>query len=291
MACAPCVRLIGRAILPPLLLIWLVAATGCGLGSRLLFSSSSELPKTPAQFGAPYEDVWFPARDGVMLNGWLVPGDPATPPILYFHGNGGNLSDAAEYLALFHGMGMPVFVFDYRGYGKSSGKVRGENDLYEDGRGAIDYLVRRGWRPEGMIYYGQSLGGAVALQMALETPPAGLALESPFTSLADIARHLTPVTYALLSWCCIDVYLDNLAKISAVTVPLLLLHGDRDQLTPPEMSRLLFSRAREPKLFHLISGGGHCDAVKYGGAEYRDVWRRFLLTVSARPEPPRSAGP
>src|SRR6266567_6409068 len=175
-------RHLDRAIISAGVLFWLITIAGCSLGNRFLFSSKSEFSANPAHYGVPYEEIWFPARDGAMLNGWFVAGAPAAPLVLYFHGNDGNLSDCAEYLKLLHDLGFPVCVFDYRGYGQSHGETLRENDLYEDARGAIAYLERRGWRHERMIYYGQSMGAAVAVQMALESPPAGLALESSFTS-------------------------------------------------------------------------------------------------------------
>jgi pimeloyl-ACP methyl ester carboxylesterase len=279
-----------RAVFSACLILVVMMTAGCSLGNRFFFSSKGEFTATPARYGVPYEDVWFNAPDGVSLNGWFAPGDPGVPLILYFHGNGGNLSDCAEYLKLLHDLGFPVFVFDYRGYGQSRGETLREDDLYKDARGAIAYLERRGWRHEGMVYYGQSLGGAVAVQMAIEAPPAGLVLESAFTSFADIAKKMAPVSYTLTGWCCIDVRFDNMAKIAGVTVPILLVHGDKDPVAPVEMSRRLFAQARAPKMLYIISGGGHCDAVRFGGVGYRDAWRTLLRTITL-PVAEKSARP
>ena len=142
---SPGKRHLGRAIFSAFVLFWLVTLAGCSMGNRFFFSSKSEFSATPAYYGIPYEDVWFSARDGMTLNGWFAAGAPGFPLILYFHGNGGNLSDCAEYLKLLHDLGFPVCVFDYRGYGQSHGETLRENDLYEDARGAIAYLEKRGW--------------------------------------------------------------------------------------------------------------------------------------------------
>ncbi len=127
-----------------------------------------------------------------------------------------------------------------------------------------------------MIYFGRSLGAAVAVQMALETPPAGLVLESPFPSIAAMGWHHNPLLYLLLGWWALDARYDNLGKIDRVRVPLLLFQGENDVIVPPQMARRLFERAHEPKTFFLIDGAGHNDTYDKGGAAYWRAWRRFL---------------
>jgi hypothetical protein len=252
---------------------------GCGFGSRFIFSSSADTVGTPDQVGMDYEDVWFRAADGVRLHGWYVPAEADRPLVLFFHGNAANITHRVPNLQYLHGLGLPVFIFDYRGYGTSKGRSLHEEDLYRDARGALDWLRARGWKPERMIFFGRSLGAAVALHMALESPPGGVVLEAPFTSLRDIGRETTPVIYALFGWWGIDAQFDNLKKIPLLCRPLLIFHGDRDRTIPHEMSLRLFELAREPKTLRLVPGARHSDAFAVGGEYYRQGWQVFLDQV------------
>jgi hypothetical protein len=218
----------------------------------------------------------------VQLNGWFVPGAAETPLVLFFHGNAGNITDNREYLNLLHGRGFPILIFDYRGFGKSQGEPFRENDLYQDARGAVSYLEGQGWPLARTIFFGQSLGSAVALQMALETPPAGLVLESAFTSMKEIVRNISPIAYYTVGWWGLDLPFDNLAKIGRVRVPLLLIQGDKDTVAPVEMTRRLFAQASIPKSLHIIVGGGHCDVFTRDSSAYLARWDSFLQSISLR---------
>lgn len=250
--------------------------------NHFVFTPKKGISATPAQSDIPYQEVWFQARDGVHLNGWFIPGARQAPLILFFHGNAGNLSDNLEYIKLLHGQGFPIFIFDYRGYGKSDGEPSRENDLYQDARGAVSYLEGRGWRHQRMIFFGQSLGAAVALQTALESPPEGLVMESSFTCMKDMARHLSPIGYYTVGWWGIDLTFDNLDKIASVGVPLLLIHGEDDEIAPVEMTMRLFERAVQPKMLHIISGGGHCNVFTLDSTAYLAAWSRYLQAISLR---------
>jgi len=256
--------------------------SGCSIVGSFVFKTKHDVTDTPARYGIPYTNVWFPAPDGVQLNGWLVPGSPSMPPILFFHGNGGNLSDNVQYVNLLHQQGFTIFVFDYRGFGESRGRAHSEKELYKDARGAIAYLQKTGWRHEETIYYGQSMGGAVALQMALEMPPVALVMESTFTSMADMAKYHAPAPYYLLFWWCFDLGFDNAHKIAKTNVPVLLIHGDRDPVAPVRMAHALYDNAVEPKTLHIIPGGGHCNAFELQTGPYQETWSSFLSTISAR---------
>jgi fermentation-respiration switch protein FrsA (DUF1100 family) len=243
-----------------------------------LYFPMKELVATPAIFDLPYEEVLFPAADGALLHGWFVPGTSGKPLILFCHGNAGNISHRIENLYLFRReTGVSVFIFDYRGYGKSEGTAS-EEGTYADARGALEWLENRGWKPERMIYFGRSLGAGVAVQMALEKQPAGLVLETPFPSVSAMGRHHYPFLYTLLSWA-VQARYDSLEKIPGIRVPLLIFQGDRDFIVPEKMARRVFERANEPKTFHLIPGAGHNDTYDAGGREYWDAWRRFLAQV------------
>lgn len=265
-----------RACLLPLIML---AITGCSVGNWFMLTSSDRIDATPARIGVPYRDISLVA-DGIRLNGWYVTGAPSMPLILMFHGNNGNIGDAVAYIRLFHGAGFSVCLFDYRGYGVSSGEARAECDLYADGRRVVDYVRSSGWCPQRIIYYGQSMGAAVALQMALEEPPAGLVLESPFTSFADIATFHAPIGYPLVGRLLIDLAFDNVAKIGLLRTPLLIIHGDGDLVVPVAMSRRLFDRARTGKELCLIRGGRHCDGFSVGGEAIMPVIHRFAAQVA-----------
>lgn len=271
-----------HAALYAVMLLFLLTISGCTAMNRYVFILKKELPDTPARNSLPYQEIWFPARDGVQLNGWFVPGALETPLVVFFHGNAGNLSDNLEYLNLLHSRGFPIFIFDYRGYGKSQGVPLRENDLYQDARGAISYLEQQGWPHKKTIFYGQSLGSAVALQMALETPPAGLVMESSFTSMKEIVKYVSPLAYYTVGWWGIDLHFDNLAKIGRVEVPLLLIHGDEDTVVPVAMTRRLFARASVPKMLHIISGGGHCNVFTRDSSAYLAAWNSYLQSISVR---------
>lgn len=261
------------------LFLLLVGIIGCSVLNRYIFILKKEIPATPEQYGIAYQEVWFPSASGPLLNGWFIPSTDGRPLVLLFHGNAGNLADNLGYIRLLHDAGFPIFVFDYRGFGKSEGTPLRENDLYQDARGALAYLSRLGWRQDGIIFFGQSLGAAVALQMALETRPAGLVMESSFTSIAEVVRYVSPLAYYTVGWWSINFPFDNKAKIARTGVPLLLIHGDHDPVVPVEMTRRLFVRAREPKILYIIDGGGHCDVFERDPAPYLAVWDSYRMMI------------
>ncbi|HBG06987.1 MAG: hypothetical protein A2075_09815 [Geobacteraceae bacterium GWC2_58_44] len=272
----------GHLVLHALLVLYLFALIGCTLTQSFLFLPKKGITATPASSGIAYHEVWFQARDGVPLNGWFIAGAPAMPLILFFHGNGSNLSDNLQYLEMLHSQGFAIFIFDYRGYGKSGGQPLRERDLYRDARGAVSYLRGQGWRHEGMIFYGQSLGAAVALQMALESPPAGLVMESSFTCIKDMLRQASPFSYYLIGWWDSAMAFDNLAKIATVGVPLLMIHGENDAVIPVQMTRRLFARAADPKMLYIVTGGGHCNALTVDSSAYLATWNSYLQTLTVR---------
>jgi pimeloyl-ACP methyl ester carboxylesterase len=242
---------------------------------RYVFSTSHDHVAAPDRRGLDYVDIWFLTEDGVKLHGWLIPGDSEKPLVVLFHGNAANITHRIDQIACLHSLVFPVFIFDYRGFGESEGRALHEEDLYRDARGALDYLGVRGWQTSRLIYLGSSMGAAVALQMGVERPPSGVVLESPFTSLREIARHMTPITYALVGWWGIGSAFDNLGKIGNLNSPLLILHGDQDNKVPLEMSRQLFAAARDPKTLVVINGAGHSDLFFVGGETYKLAIQSF----------------
>ena len=227
---------------------------------------------TPDDVGLAYNEVWLTSRDNVKLHSWLIPGNADMPMVIFFHGNAANISHRMDILQYFNEMGYSVFIFDYRGFGKSHGQPYREEDLYRDARSALKYLRTSGWESTRLIYFGRSLGAAVSLQMALESPPAAVVLECPFTSMSDIAWHTAPITYALIGWWTIDAKFDNINKIQKLTAPLIIFQGDKDPVVPKEMAQRLYQRANQPKALYLIPGGGHINLYKIGADKYRRVW-------------------
>lgn len=241
---------------------------------HFVFFPERTIYATPAVFDLPFEEVRFAATDGVSLHGWYLPGDPGRPLVLFCHGNAGNISHRLETLRMLRRMGLAVFIFDYRGYGLSEGEPS-EAGTYADARGALAWLRQRGWTPPRLIYCGESLGAAVAVQLAVETPPAALVLEAPFPSIAAMGRHHNPILYLLLGWL-LDARYDSLAKIGRIRAPLLIIQGEADDIVPPGMARRLFDAANDPKTLRLIPGAGHNDLLDAGGDAYREAWRGFL---------------
>ena len=247
------------------------------LERRFVFFPTREVAATPADFGVEFEDVHFTTSDGLRLNGWYVPGRDETV-WLWFHGNGGDLGHRAEEMALFHHqVGASVFIFDYRGYGKSEGQPS-EQGTYRDARAALEYLQGR---PDASgkraVYFGRSLGAAVAVELAVEHPPAGLVLVSPFTSLRDMAKLSHPIL-PLAAWAAGDRY-DSAARIGKIHRPVLIIHGEHDEIVPVQQGEALFRTANDPKTFRLLPGAGHNDTFHAGGPVYWKQLKEFLDTL------------
>jgi hypothetical protein len=256
----------------------LLLAGNCGcIDASYIFHSGKELTSTPAARGLVFTEVWFPAEDGTKLCGWYIPAATEDGLVaLYFHGNNSNISRELSNIAFLNRLGLSVFVFDYRGYGRSQGHLTSENDFYSDARGAVAYLRRCGWWPCRMVYYGRSLGAAIALEMGLECPPEGVVIEGAFTSMSDIALYTSPVPYALFGWWLLDAHFENMEKIGRLHCPILVIHGEKDETVPTEMGLRLFERARDPKTLWVVQGGGHSNAYKVGGQAYARIWTEFL---------------
>jgi fermentation-respiration switch protein FrsA (DUF1100 family) len=263
----------------PLLLgtLLLPAPVGAALEQMFLYFPERQIIMTPATMHLEFEDVFFPAADGTSLHGWYLPGEAGQPLVVFCHGNAGNISHRVDNLRRLRELGLSAFIFDYRGYGQSAGKAS-EEGTYSDMRGALSWLQRKGWPPAKMIYFGRSVGAAVALQLALEQPPAGLVLESPFTSLKAMGQHHYPLLWLLAGWA-LDARYDNLTKIGQLKAPLLIFHGDRDVIVPQGMGQELFKQAPLPKQFYSIPRAGHNDTYDAGGEQYWQKWREFVQGI------------
>ena len=220
------------------------------LADSLVFFPHRELRTDPSERGLEYEDVSFRAGDGTLLHGWFLPGK-GRGTLLFCHGNAGNISHRLDSLEIFHRLGLSVFLFDYRGYGISEGKPS-EEGVYSDVEGAWRWLTEeRGIRPEAIVLFGRSLGGAAAAWAAQKYSPAGLILESTFTSLADIGKHnyfFLPVKLI------VGNSFDTLGKMKNISCPVLVAASPEDEIVPGEQGQILFVAARPPKRFLQLKG-------------------------------------
>ena len=162
------------------------------LQPSMLFYPYQQLDAVPSDWGMAYENVEINTSDNVRLHGWYLPAKNATKVLLFFHGNGGNISHRGESLQIFHQLGLNVLIIDYRGYGLSDGELS-EQGVYRDAMAAWQYLLQRGFKQSDIIIFGRSLGGAVATQLASNVKPAALILESSFSSIRDMASRVLPL--------------------------------------------------------------------------------------------------
>jgi fermentation-respiration switch protein FrsA (DUF1100 family) len=238
----------------------------------IVFFPDPYLVGTPGDYGLEYEEVWFEAADGVRLHGWWVPRAGA-PVLLWFHGNAGNISHRLENLKLLHDLAeVQVFIFDYREYGRSQGRISREG-TFKDAAAAYRYVTASRQVPAGdLVLFGRSLGTALATDLAARLPCRGLILESAFTNSSDMAKLFAPFRF---DWRPRIPY-DNLGKIAKLAVPLLIIHGSDDEIIPVDMGRRLFAAAREPKDLYIIQGAHHNDTYVVGGQAYFGRLKSFI---------------
>lgn len=250
------------------------------LDNQFIFFPDRDVTRAPDDVGLHYEDAWFTATDGARLHGWFIPapGDESADTLVWFHGNAGNIADRIDNLLLLtRRLSVNVFIFDYRGYGNSDGKPS-ERGLYADGEASLAYLRERGdVDMNRLTLFGRSLGCAVAVELATRHPVKTVILESPFTSIDAMARRMRGRLTSLIptSWLVRSKF-DSLSKIGNIHSPILLLHGDKDDIVPIEMAHELFAAANAPKRFYPIAGAGHNDTVSIGGDAYFDALKEFI---------------
>jgi len=242
---------------------------------RMLYYPDRQLVASPRDVGLAYEDVTLTTTDNVTVHGWFVPATAARWTILFLHGNAGNISHRLDKLKLFHDLGANVFALDYRGYGRSAGTPN-EAGTYRDAAAALAYLNTRAPRP---ILYGESLGTAIAVETALHHPVAGVILEAPFASVADVGQKMFPFLPVRLI---VRNRYDTLRKISQVNAPLLILHSRDDEMFASHHAERLFAAARDPKELVELRGG-HNDFVFASADTYRAALEKFLAKLDAAP--------
>jgi fermentation-respiration switch protein FrsA (DUF1100 family) len=237
-----------------------------------LYNESSRIPNLV--------DCWVIAEDGIKIHGWFAPNDSAIATLVIAHGNAGNLSHRIDIIRALQKVGFNVMMFDYRGYGRSEG-APSENGIYKDGRAAFDYVCKLPKvDTDRIILWGTSLGGAVAIDVAIHRKAAGLILEATFTSAKDFAAvhySFLPIRYLLKS------EFNSIDKIPGIHIPLLMIHGTQDGIVPIRLGKELFAAANEPKEFYEIANADHNDTYFIGGVRYFGRVRDFVLNnISSR---------
>jgi fermentation-respiration switch protein FrsA (DUF1100 family) len=247
--------------------------------ANLIFFPSALIEQTPERAGLEFQDVFFLTRDNTRLNGWFIPHRAAHSTLVWFHGNAGNISHRVENIKLLHDkVKVNIFIFDYRGYGRSEGRVS-EQGTYVDGEAALEFVQKRlGVPPHKIVLFGRSLGAAVAAEMANRFESQALILESPFVSVREMARVIFPfLPFGPL----IQTRYDVREKIRKIRTPLLVLHGDQDEIVPFTQGKLVFDAAPEPKKFFTIAGARHNDTYIVGGEPYYQQLRDFIDEVAS----------
>jgi len=222
-----------------------------------IYFPTRKIRLTPKEMGLEFEDVYFSSSDGIRLNGWYIPARESKATILFCHGNAGNISHRIEVLYLFSKLGLNIFIFDYRGYGRSQGNPS-EEGLYLDAQAAYKYLIeKRNLKEESIVVYGKSIGANVAVELCSKVKTAALISESAFTSALEMGKKIFP--FLPLKWL-ISIKFDALSKIKDITVPKLIIHSKDDRIIPFKHGRKLFEAAPEPKEFYPMRGG-HNEAL------------------------------
>ena len=247
------------------------------LDQMMVYFPERKLSTTPANVGLAFEDVSLTAADGTKLRGWHVPGESRTT-LLWLHGNAGNISHRVDNIAmLVRNTGLGVFIIDYRGYGRSEGRPS-EKGLYMDAEAAFEHMTSDlGLDPEeDIVLFGRSLGVGVAVEMATRHRVRSVVVESGFTSVREMSKSSGMGVLSILLLPLIDARYDSLSKIESALSPVMVIHGDRDEIVPFEMAEKLFAAASEPKRFYPIPGASHNDTYVAGGEAYFDALREFI---------------
>ena len=246
----------------------------------LVFPAPREFEKTtPAAIGLQFEDLRISVNAASLIHAWWIPAENTSADILLvFHGNGYVLEDmVSDEVSHLHAIGLNLLLVDYRGYGLSTSLRPNESTVNEDAEAALRYLLReRGWPMYRTFVLGRSIGSGPATYLASKSGGlGGLILESPFSSVEDVADRswlfgIYPLRLLLRT------HFDNLAKISSVRCPVLVVSGSLDALTPVWMPEKLFAHARNPKQLYLVPNAGHNDLLTVGGPRLTDALREFV---------------
>ncbi len=244
------------------------------LEQKSLYYPFKNIDATPETIGLDYEEVNIMTADGLRLSAWFIPSEESRAVLLFCHGNGGNISHRLEKIMILNRLGLDILIFDYRGYGKSSGRPS-ENGLYIDAEAVYDHMVNeRRQPPQKIIGYGESLGSPVVINLALKREMAGIIIEEAFTSVKDMAKKHFPFIPAFL----LKNGYNSLKMIKNVQIPKLVFHSVNDEIVPFEQGERIFNRASEPKKFIELRGG-HNDAFIVSSEIYSSGIDRFVARL------------
>lgn len=269
----------GKIMSVAITILSIIAAVYIGLSillfvmqSRILYQPMRGYDFTPSDYGLEYEAVSLSTPDGVTLAGWFVPAEGAKRTVLFCHGNAGNISHRLDTLQMFHELGLNCLIVDYRGYGDSTGRPT-ETGTKIDMLAGFQWLIEeKGLRPEEIILFGRSLGGSIAAMIAKDVDPAGLVLESTFTSFNDVGAYYYP-------WLPVRLFsrfdYNTLEAVRQVTCPVLVIHSPEDEIIPCKFGQQVFAAANEPKQFADLKGT-HNEGFYDNADLYKQIWRNWL---------------
>ncbi len=242
---------------------------------NMIYFPTQSLIADPSAVGLKFDNIKMEISGGEIVHGWYVPAEKEIATILFFHGNGGNISHRLETIRLLHDLGLSVFIIDYRGYGQSGGEPS-ESNSYADAEAAYQYLIDSlGKTPEKIIIMGRSLGGAIAVELAMQKRVAGLIVESSFSSAGALGQEMfSTVPIKLI----LKHKYDSIKKIGRINIPKLIIHSSEDDMIPFHHGRKLYEAASEPKKFLEISGP-HTDGFLISIDKYRQGLRSFLYEL------------
>lgn len=223
------------------------------------------------------EDRWLVSKDGVRIHAWWIASPEAPLATLFLHGNAGNVTHRVPHAQRITRAGSSLLLVDYRGYGRSEG-TPGEDGLYADADAAYGSLLASGYQPHQIVLHGESLGTAVAVELAVRRGCGGVVLESPLRSVGRIAGGILPFVGPLLVG-----GFDTESRIARLRAPLLVIHGNRDEVVPFSHGKAVFAAAPEPKWFWEVPGGNHNDLLYAAGAAYEERLREFYAKLISRP--------
>lgn len=251
---------------------WMIAS--------MIFFPVREFSYQPADFGLRAEEVYCDTSDGVRIHGWFLKADSETAALLLFHGNADNISIRLPKAREWIRRGISVFLVDYRGYGKSAGKIKTAHDLILDGQAAYDWLTaHRAYEPSQVILYGESIGAFPAIQLAAKQNVKALILEAPFTSLKELAKlHYGFAPDFFLK----DFDMPNEIMIQKIRCPFFLIHGAEDEIVPISMGERLFEQAPAPKEFFKVPHAHHNDLMDAGGQDFFEKPFRFVKNAGRK---------
>ena len=241
-----------------------------------IYFPASYIEFTPSDFNLAYDDVYFLTSDGFKLNGWFIKASKPIATILFCHGNAGNISHRVEFIKMFNEAGFDVFIFDYRGYGKSEGKPD-EKGLYLDAMASYKYMVdEKKIPPDSIVLYGESIGGNVAIDLALKMEAGFLISYASFTSAIDMGKRLFPFIPRGFLKLIASVEFDAGSKTKNIQIPKLIMHSEDDEIVPFALGEKLFKDASPPKEFYAMKGG-HNEAIFVNPEEFIKKIKEFVV--------------